>query len=63
VGNNVIGTKFEGHVHVLVSVKGCFELHVFDIGTTEFGAWGANHTVHLIFADTMLAVWVGSSYG
>jgi hypothetical protein len=45
VGNDVIGKKFEGHAHVLVSVEGCFEVHVFDIGTTKFGAWGANHTV------------------
>jgi hypothetical protein len=36
---------FEGHAHVLVSVKGCFEIHVFDIGNPKFGAWGANHTV------------------
>ncbi len=45
MGNDVIGKKFEGHVHVLVLVEGCLEIHVFDIGTTKFGAWGANHTV------------------
>jgi hypothetical protein len=45
VGDDAIGKKFEGHAHVLVSVDGCFEIHVFDISTTKFGAWGANHTV------------------
>ncbi len=30
-------------------VEGCFEIHVFDIGTTKFGAWGDNHTVPYIF--------------
>ncbi len=44
VGNDVIGKKLEGHAHVLVLVEECFEIHVFDISNTKFGAWGANHT-------------------
>ncbi len=32
-------------MHVLILVEGCFKIHVFDISTTKFGTWGANHTV------------------
>jgi hypothetical protein len=40
VVNDVVWKKFEGHSHVLISIKRCFEIHVFDIGATEFGSWG-----------------------
>jgi hypothetical protein len=45
VGDDVIWKELEGHLHVLVSIKWGFEIHVFDVRTTKFGSWGTDDTV------------------
>jgi hypothetical protein len=49
VFNDVIWEKFEGHLHVLISIKRRFEIHVFDIGATEFGSRRTDYTVSHYF--------------
>ncbi len=45
VVNYVIWDELEGHSHVLVLIERCFEINVFDVGTTKFGSWGTDDTV------------------
>ena len=45
VFNNVIWEELEGHLHVLISIERRFEIHVFDIGATEFSSRCADYTV------------------
>jgi hypothetical protein len=42
VGNNAIGNW---HLHVFKSVQRGFEIHVFDVGSSEVGVQGAKDTV------------------
>ncbi len=41
----VIWKELEGHLHVLVSFKWGFEIHVFDARTIKFGSWGTDDAV------------------
>jgi hypothetical protein len=52
VFNDVIWEKLDGHLHVLISIEKCFEIHVFGIGATKFGSWGTDDTVpHYLCRD------------
>jgi hypothetical protein len=45
VADHIIWKNLEGHLHVLISIKRGFRIHVFDVSTTKFGSWGTDDTV------------------
>ncbi len=45
VFKDVLWKQLEGHLHVLVSIKRCFRIHIFDISSTKFGSWGTDDAV------------------
>ncbi len=50
--DDIIWKKLEGHLHVFVSIKWSFGIHVFDVCATNFGPWGTDDTVpHNFFSD------------
>ena len=61
--NDVIGEELEGHSHVFVSIERRFKIHVFYIGPTKFDPGVLITLFHIIFAETISAVRVVSSYG
>ncbi len=43
--NDILWEKRQWHFHILKPVKGCFEVHVLDVGAGEAGTHGADGTV------------------
>ena len=43
--NDILWEKRQWHFHILKPVKGCFEVHVLDVGAGEVGTFGAYGTV------------------
>ena len=43
--DDVIGEKRQWHLHILISIERCFEIHILDVGATELGSRGANHAI------------------
>ncbi len=42
--DDILWEKGQWHFHILESVKGCFEVHVLDVGTGKAGTLGADGT-------------------
>jgi hypothetical protein len=43
--DDVIGKKRQCHLHILISIKQRFKIHILDVGATKLGSWGANHAI------------------
>jgi hypothetical protein len=43
--NYVIGQKCKWYLHVFKSIKGCLEVHVFDVGAGKVCILGADDTI------------------
>jgi hypothetical protein len=41
----VIGWKCNQYLHVFKSIKGCLEVHVFDVGASKARVLGADDTI------------------
>ncbi len=62
--NDVVWEELEGHLHVLISIKRRFEIHVFFISAPPNLAPGILITLfHIILAETISAVRIVSLYG
>ncbi len=63
VFNDVVWEELEGHLHVLVSIERRFEIHVFISAPLNLPPGVLITLFHIIFAETISAVRVVSSYG
>jgi hypothetical protein len=45
VVDDILWKKGQWNFHILKLVKGCFEVHVLDVGTGKAGTFGADGTV------------------
>jgi hypothetical protein len=45
VADDILWEKGQWHFHILKSVKGCFKIHVLDVGASKAGTFGADGTV------------------
>jgi hypothetical protein len=43
--NDIIGYQSQWHFNLLVSIKRCFKVHIFDVVTTKFGIGHADNAV------------------
>ncbi len=43
--NDVVREKRQLHLHILISIKQRFEIHILDVGATKLGSRGANHAI------------------
>jgi hypothetical protein len=61
--NDVLWEELEGHSHVLASFERQFEIHVFLSAPPNVAPGVQIALLHIIFAETILAVRVVSLYG
>ncbi len=43
--DDIVGYQSQWHCHVLVLIERCFEIHILDVGTADFGVGRTDNAV------------------
>ncbi len=47
--NDIVRNQSQWHFHVLILIERCFEIHIFNVGTSAFGIVHADNAVPHVF--------------